>query len=202
MKRTCRKCGESKPATAKHFVAARTCIGGIGHICWVCQRAKQHAYYLAKVRKTRGCWIWIGSKDKDGYGKFQVSIPGENRQRYVRAHAFAFELVHGRSPNPQALHDCDNRLCVRVSNGHVKEGTQSENIRDCVRRGRHARIAPMGEQQGNAILTDIAVRKMRADYSSRKAETARSAIRRIAKANGVAYPTAAAAIFRKTWRHI
>ncbi len=54
-----------------------------------------------------GCWIWIGSTIKAGYGRFNW----ENRDSY--AHIFSYEF-HGRSiPNGYEVdHLCRVRCCV------------------------------------------------------------------------------------------
>lgn len=43
------------------------------------------ALFARHFTETEGCWLWTGARDRDGYGKFQVSVTGENRQVYVRA---------------------------------------------------------------------------------------------------------------------
>ena len=94
--------------------------------------------FWSKVKKTRQCWLWLGAQDKDGYGKFQVTLARpsgakQTPQRHVRAHRYSFELVTGRTPK-QLLHECDVKECV-----HVHEGTQRKNVRDGLRRGRSRR---------------------------------------------------------------
>jgi hypothetical protein len=77
-----------------------------------------------------GCWIWTAPLSTQGYGWFRC-----NGQRM---HAHRFSLQHFKGPIPEglyALHTCDNRWCVNPE--HLYAGTQSENIRDCVTRGRH-----------------------------------------------------------------
>lgn len=100
--------------------------------------------FWLKVRKTKGCWLWLGALDKDGYGKFQITLARivgvkKTPQRYVRAHRYAFELVKGCLPRGSLLHECDVKACVRVNSKHVREGTQKQNVRDALRRGRGKR---------------------------------------------------------------
>lgn len=90
------------------------------------------------VQKTAGCWKWIGAKDKDGYGKFQVpaSLSWDGRTHTTRATRAVLFLTEGRWPEPtiQVQHACDNPSCVRPS--HLKKGTASENSEDMRSRGR------------------------------------------------------------------
>lgn len=91
--------------------------------------------FWSKVRKTRTCWLWTEALDKDGYGRFAVSIRGANKQRHLRAHRYSFELAHGRRPSKYVLHSCDRPACVRPD--HLREGTAADNAKDAISRGRH-----------------------------------------------------------------
>jgi hypothetical protein len=65
------------------------------------------------------------------------------------------------SPIPaglDVLHHCDKPACVNPI--HLFLGTQADNNRDCVAKGRHNR----GERQWLAKLTDAAVRYARRRY--------------------------------------
>ena len=75
------------------------------------------------------CHVWRGKLTKDGYGRIAVAGGVD------RVHRVAFFLAEGRWPEPCALHHCDNRACGRRS--HIYEGTQADNARDMVARGRH-----------------------------------------------------------------
>lgn len=107
--------------------------------------------FWAKVWSVPGplsddCWLWTGASQK-GYGQFRVS-----RNLVVRAHRYAFGTV---PDGLDLLHSCDNGCCVRRS--HLRPGTDLENARDAIDRGRIRHTAK---------LTWSQVRQIRASYRS------------------------------------
>ena len=156
--------------------------------------------FLAKVAKScgDGCWVWVGAiHGKDvrpgfpGYGVMNV----QGRQQ--RAHRISWLLFRGEiEEGKEVLHRCDNSLCVNPE--HLFLGTKSENMKDCVSKGRHARAggAKPGTANGAAKLDDDKVREARkmhaegASYSS------------IARLFGVNEATIRPAIQRRTWKHV
>jgi hypothetical protein len=128
--RRCANCGAAfdvPPSTVK-FHPAKYC----SQACYRAGSRKPVAdRFWALVRKSPdpdGCWEWVGRIAKDGYGQ-------------LRAHRFAWTLLHGPIPEGQhVLHKCDNRKCVR----HTFLGTQQDNMDDMVSKGRSA----TGERNG------------------------------------------------------
>lgn len=88
--------------------------------------------FWANVNKDdpSGCWLWIGTPFRDGYGAFRTADG-----RLLRASIAALELVYGRvEGRPWALHHCDNPPCVKVTGDpatdHLYWGTPSQNTQD------------------------------------------------------------------------
>jgi hypothetical protein len=94
------------------------------------------ARFRARVLTTDSCSIWTATIGSDGYGRFALRGP-DGRQRTVTPHQVAAVLAYGELPaGATLLHDCDVRLCVRTGPGHVRVGTQAENIQQAAQRGR------------------------------------------------------------------
>lgn len=87
------------------------------------------------VRAPNGCWEWLGSKNKFGYGAIMRTVDGVSR--LIGAHRFAYLTWRGEIPDGiDVLHTCDNRCCINPD--HLWLGTHGDNMRDMVAKGRHA----------------------------------------------------------------
>ena len=105
------------------------------------QGATTEERFLAKVQyQPSGCWLWTGGADKDGYGTFWngENRDGDNKRPVmVLAHRWAYEYFIGPVPwDLNVLHHCDNPPCVNFM--HLFVGTQRDNVRDCIEKGRRA----------------------------------------------------------------
>jgi hypothetical protein len=93
------------------------------------------ARFHARVVVTDTCAVWLGAVGSDGYGRFAVRVAG--RQRTLTPHQVAAMLASGSlAAGATLMHDCEVRLCVSTSRGHVRVATQWENVRQAVKRGR------------------------------------------------------------------
>lgn len=63
-----------------------------------------------------------------GYGSF-----GVGSKTYL-AHRISWMMKHGRETDMLIMHKCDNPRCVNP--GHLREGTDLDNVRDMWRKGR------------------------------------------------------------------
>ena len=85
---------------------------------------------MRKVKKTDSCWLWCGSKDKDGYGYFHPY------GRRMSTHRFAWQHHYSTlDPTLSVCHTCDNPSCVNPE--HLWQGTHQQNVTDMMQKGRH-----------------------------------------------------------------
>lgn len=114
--------------------------------------------FLRRVEKehsVNGCWLWIGACCNE-YGIFSI------RRKLIQATHFALLAFRGISvPKGQvARHTCDNPKCVNPE--HLSPGTQAENMRDKVCRGRTnngfpnaERVRPYGKRNLSGCISDL-----------------------------------------------
>lgn len=75
------------------------------------------------------CIPWSGALFRDGYGRKYL------KGRYLLAHRWAWEQANGPIPDGLVVrHKCDNPSCVNPD--HLELGSQGDNVRDAVERGR------------------------------------------------------------------
>ena len=83
------------------------------------------------------CWLWTGTPDDHGYGRFCLN------GRQVGAHRVSWILTNGLIPEGQhVLHHCDNPPCVRPE--HLWLGTALDNAHDRQAKGRGVRPRQKG----------------------------------------------------------
>ncbi len=119
-------------------------------------------FWPRKEVTESGCWLWQGAKKANGYGNCT-----RGKGVIVIVHRYAWELANGRKPpkNRYVCHSCDTPQCFNPA--HLFLGTATENMADCIRKGRMDRgekrsIRVRGENSGNHKLTEEAVRDIRA----------------------------------------
>lgn len=136
--------------------------------------------FWSKVQKKRSneCWLWLGSKSSFGYGLFFF-------KRTRIAHRISWQIHYGPIPKRMlVLHNCptgDNPSCVNPK--HLWLGTNLDNSRDCIAKGRHAygircgvythpeayvNNRPRGEEQPLSKLTINQVNKIRKKHATGK----------------------------------
>lgn len=75
------------------------------------------------------CWEWQATLDSHGYGRF-------GRSPRELAHRVSYRTFVGPIPDGLCVcHTCDNRKCINPM--HLWLGTQIDNNRDKVEKGRH-----------------------------------------------------------------
>lgn len=135
------------------------------------------------------CREWLGCRHhQTGYGTIHW------RGKTVAAHRLAYELHHKRKipRGLKVLHRCDNRACCNPD--HLFLGTQAENVRDMVSKGRNPNY--VGERNPRAKLTAndvIAIRAGGYDHLSNRA---------VGKLLGVSDTLISMIRLSKIWTHI
>lgn len=84
---------------------------------------------------SNGCWIY--NNDPNNYGC--IRNEGGVLSDKLNAHVLSAQLYFDNyDPSLFVLHKCDVRGCFNPD--HLFQGTQSENIQDCVSKGRQKEI--------------------------------------------------------------
>lgn len=116
--------------------------------------------YQAKVDRQGpdDCWLWTGKIGADhGYGCFW------DGSKEVRAHRWGYQELVGPIPDGKVVrHTCDVKPCQNPS--HWLLGTQADNVRDMIERGRRVISPQPGEANGNSRLTAVQVEEIRQRY--------------------------------------
>lgn len=168
-------CGNPLCVNPEHLVAAST---------------SDEERFWGKVDKSAGpdgCWLWTAGCFDDGYGQFWCGSTN------LRAHRYAYELINDSIPGGLLLrHSCDNRLCVNPT--HLTPGTELENSRDMVERGRSL----LGERHHKAKLSEEDVKFIREVVASGPKGTAA----KMARLYGLTKASVSAIVNNKSWKHI
>jgi len=120
--------GENSDSVARSRDGRAPCVG------LRCGGTRSHTAvdkFWARVQKTDGCWLFAGAPcNRAGHKHLLVS-----RGQRAYAHRFSYELHHGPIPGGMVvMHSCDVPACVNPA--HLSIGTQRDNVRDSVAKGR------------------------------------------------------------------
>ena len=101
-----------------------------------------------------GCWIWLASGLKQGYGRINVN------GKKVLAHRLSYQLYKGAvSSKICVLHKYDIPSCVNPD--HLYLGTQADNMIDCAEKGRHSKVDGSKNPASKLTEKDIPVIRQR-----------------------------------------
>lgn len=138
--------------------------------------------------KSEGCWEWSGPKSRFGHGVISLGC-----SKIVYAHRYSWEMRNGVIIGGLfACHKCDNPSCVNPD--HLFLGTAADNNADRDAKGRHKPLR--GEQNGSAIITEVAVAEIR-----RLASTG-VRLNRIDKMFSLSVGYSAKIVRGVVWRHV
>lgn len=138
-----------------------------------------------------GCRVWLGSRDKRGYGMLQL---GPDWVAASRAMWMAF-----RGPIPKGLcvlHKCDNPPCISLE--HLFLGTQLDNIDDMHKKKRHA----YGRKVPQAKLNDSVVRWIRWLHASGLMQRRSGTQKWLTSFLGVGRESIRRATRGRSWKHV
>lgn len=134
------------------------------------------------------CWVWMAYINQGGYGVFS---PGPKQLQL--AHRFSWELAFAKIPyKTLVLHKCDNPACVNPA--HLFLGTQTDNMRDCIAKGRFP--SRKGSSNGRAKLSYEKVVHIRR-YANRTRKTQRE----IGAKFGISQSYVSYILLGKGWKH-
>lgn len=159
--------------------------------------------FWSKVQKGEGCWLWTGTTSCR-YGSLWVD------GRLHKAHIVSWELATGETKPPGGviMHTCDAPACVRPD--HLRLGTQRENLRDAVAKGRWAGGRSVGLANG-AYTHPERVRQGEAHHAAKLSEEDVRTIRglhgqvthrALAQRFGVSQSLIQQIVYRQAWRHV
>lgn len=150
---------------------------------------------LVSVRGSDECWPWIGYCEPKGYGKFMPT-----RLVCTRTHRFAYALKNGVTGMNgfEVMHTCDNRPCCNPK--HLKLGTQLDNIRDAVSKGRMRPVH--GSKHRSAKLTESDVEQLIIKFRGVTEKERSLEIKKTSTRFGVRTESINAALRGSTWRRV
>ena len=144
------------------------------------------------VDKSGDCWLWVGTRARNGYGTIQIG--GASGRRRL-THRVAWELTNGPIPaGVHILHRCDTPACVNPD--HLWLGTQSDNLRDMAAKGRQG-LQKHPAHTHTAKLTPEDVQAIRRRYAAGGIQQ-----KTLAQEYGVDGRSISAVVHRITWKHL
>jgi hypothetical protein len=136
---------------------------------------------LSVPEPNSGCWLWLGSVNKAGYGR----LGKDKRER--QAHRLSYSVHRGEIPKGVlVLHRCDVRCCVNPS--HLFLGSHADNAIDRESKGRG--FSMHGAEHPKAKLSWDAANSIRQSHETSSA---------LARKFGVSHKAVRLVRSGKTW---
>lgn len=109
------------------------------------------------VDTSGDCWLW--TRGRDSYGYAQASLGG----KVQLVHRFVCRIATGEDiAGKVVMHTCDTPHCINPA--HLRIGTQLDNIRDRVLKGRNG--ACRGDAAPWSKVNSEAVERLRRDFAA------------------------------------
>jgi hypothetical protein len=143
----------------------------------------------------KGCWVWSGYKNRQGYGYLRVGGIVE------RAHRISWIIHNGLITDGGVFvcHKCDNPSCVNPD--HLWLGTPEDNVMDMISKGRNHKFKNEPhmccEGHRDSKLTNNQVLEIRALYSLGGITQ-----RNLASIFGVSGPMICKIVNRRRWKYL
>jgi len=149
-----------------------------------------------EINLISGCWIWTGGHKGNWRGKKDYGIASDIKiggSRYQTAHRLSWLIHYGEVPaNLMVCHTCDNPRCCNPD--HLFLGTQLENMKDMVSKGRHKYVVGGKSHLSRLNENDVFVIKQSLRGGISPSE--------LAKRFGVSESTIKHIKSGRSWRHI
>lgn len=114
--------------------------------------------FWKRVEKTETCWLWRGTLNAEGYGRFRVG------SRDLAAHRLALGLSGIAIPiRSRVLHRCDTPACVNPN--HLFLGDQLDNVIDMLKKKRDV-VSKLSHDQVREIRRRIAAGAKQRDIAA------------------------------------
>jgi hypothetical protein len=123
-------------------------------------RSGSHSRVFPFTVDEKGCFVYTGNRKqaKKRYPKVIIS----RKEYFIHRLILAAKLGRPLRKGYCACHSCDNPRCINPA--HLWEGTQEENIADCVKKGRQNLVLPpvrLGSKHAQAKLTEADIPEIR-----------------------------------------
>jgi hypothetical protein len=145
---------------------------------------------LPDILDENQCWEWKGKIDAYGYGYIC------NNNKTLKSHRVSYEIYYSEPLGDlHCLHKCDNPSCVNPL--HLFSGTNFDNIRDKVNKGRCYTGNQKGQNNGASKLTDIDVKNIRMLHNTKNYTT-----HKLGEMYNVHRSTISYIVNNKTFKHL